>query len=148
MDTEESQATQLIRAVLEKSPEHSEGPIKSTVTSSDKDISVDSLPSSSRISATNSDHQYNYYGLVATQTQTQLNDDGDSPDSGPNEGSQKENLRISGGQAGKGTKRGMPSPDSHPSSPHGLKVKDNVKMPVRSGTPGRVAKVNIFSKTS
>lgn len=141
VDAEESQATQLIHAALEQSPEPSEDRIKGGVMVPNKDNSIESFPSS-RNSATTSVHHYHFHGLAATQTQTQLCDDEDSANSGMvlSEGSQKENLGTTG-TTGRDIKWGMPSPDSRPSSPHGLAVKDNVTMDRRPGTPGRATKV-------
>ncbi|KXN86904.1 DNA repair protein rhp9 [Leucoagaricus sp. SymC.cos] len=132
METEESQATQLIHAALEKSPEPSGHRSRSGVSTYNKDISVDSFPSSKNSS--NSVRQYHFHGLAATQTDTQVNDDEEGSGLGGGEGSQKENFRVTGVKTGKDIKWGMPSPDSRSSSPHGLAVKDSVKTIGRSGS--------------
>lgn len=145
MDAEESQATQLIHAALERTPEPSGSRGRSDANMYSKDISNDSFPSSKN-SAANSTRQYQFHGLVATQIDSQLIDDGDSAML-PGEGSQKENFDTAGGKAGNDMKWGMPSPDSRPSSPHGLSVKDNGTMAGRSETPGCVAtKVPAFAE--
>lgn len=141
VDADESQATQLIQAALEKSPEPSESRGRSTTTAQNGDTSIDSFPSSKN-SGANPIRQYHFHGLAATQTDTQLDDDENDANSGlvPSEGSQKENLGAAAGKTGKDIKWGMPSPDSQSSSPHRLSIKDNVTMGERSMTPGRVAK--------
>ncbi len=116
VEADESQATQLIHAVLERSPESSER--RGEIVGSNKDSSNESYPSS-KDSATTSVHQYHFHGLAMTQTQPCDEEDSDNSGVLPDEGSQKENFRAvaPGGKIAKDIKWGMPSPDSRPPSP-------------------------------
>lgn len=146
VEADESQATQLIHAVLERSPDSSEVQSRGEALASNKDSSIESYPSSKN-SATASVHQYHFHGLAMTQTQTQLFDEEDSGSGGnlSREGLQKENRAAPDGKTGKGIKWGMPSPDSRPPSPHGSVVEEKVAIGGRKGTVTNHTKVRVLS---